>query len=103
MPTPAIGAIMTTGRTRAEEFKVSGRQLLETVKRVVREGNVRRIVLRNTAGRTVLDLPLTAGIVGAALVPLYAAVAGLAALAAHYTLVVERSDDPPRHGPPAVH
>ena len=94
---------MTTGRTRAEEIKVSGGQLLETVKRIVREGNVRRIVVRNGAGRTVLDVPLTAGIVGAALAPLWAAIAGLAALAAHYTVVVERSDEPPRHGPPAVH
>ena len=81
-----------TGRT--EEHQVSGSQLLATVKRILREGNVRRVIAKNASGRTVLDVPLTAGVVGAALLPLWAAIGGLAALAARYTLVVERSDEP---------
>jgi len=84
---------------RIEELKVSGGQLLGTLKRIVREGNVRRIVVKNAGGRTLLDVPLTAGVVGAALLPFWAAVGGLAALAARYTVVVERIDDPK---PPAV-
>ena len=84
---------------RTEEQQVSGNQLVATLKRLLREGNVRRVVLKNSSGRTVLDVPLAAGVVGAALLPFWAAVGGLAALAARYTLVVEREGDPK---PPAV-
>lgn len=83
-----------------EEQQVSGNQLVATLKRLLREGNVRRVVLKNADGRTVLDVPLAAGVVGAALLPFWAAVGGLAALAARYTLVVEREGDAK---PPAVH
>ena len=81
---------MTAPNSYTEEIKVTGGKLLETVKNVVRAGNVRRVVIRNASGRTVLDVPLTAGAVGVVLMPMFAAVAGLAALAAHYTVVVER-------------
>ena len=84
---------------RTEEQQVSSNNLVATLKKIIREGNVRRIVIRNPAGRTVLDVPLTAGLVGAALLPFWAAVAGLAGFAAQYTLVVERSDDPPARTP----
>jgi hypothetical protein len=83
---------MTTEGGRIEELQVSGKRLLSTLKRIVREGNVRRVVVRNARGRTVLDVPLTAGVVGAAMLPFWAAVGGLAALAAHYTVIVERSE-----------
>ena len=86
--------------TYTEEISVAGGKLKETLKGIVREGNVRRVIIQNGTGRTLLDLPLTAGVVGAALLPFWAAVGGLAALAAHYTVVVERSD-PPRISPPA--
>lgn len=81
---------MTAPNSYTEEIKVTGGRLLETVKNVVRAGNVRRVVIRNPSGRTVLDVPLTAGAVGVVLLPFFAAVAGLAALAAHYTVLVER-------------
>jgi hypothetical protein len=81
---------MTAPGSYTEEIKVTGAKLLETVKNVVRAGNVRRVVVRNAAGRTVLDVPLTAGLAGAVLLPLWAALGGLAALAAHYTVVIER-------------
>ncbi|HEU4642519.1 MAG TPA: DUF4342 domain-containing protein [Gemmatimonadaceae bacterium] len=84
---------MTTEQGRTEEVRVGGEGLLATVKRLVREGNVRRVIIKNAEGRTVLDFPLTAGVVGAALLPFWAAVGGLAALAAHYTIYVERHDD----------
>ena len=86
---------MSTEGYRSEEHQVSSNNLVSTLKKIVREGNVRRIVIRNPAGRTVLDVPLTAGLVGAALLPFWAAVAGLAGFAAQYTLVVERADDKP--------
>jgi hypothetical protein len=73
-----------------EEIKVTGGKLVETVRNLVRAGNVRRVVVRNPAGRAVLDVPLTAGVAGAVLLPLWAALGGLAALAADYTVVIER-------------
>lgn len=85
-----------TEQVRSEEHQVSGKNLLARVKELVREGNVRRVIIKNPAGRTVLDLPLTVGLLGAAWVPLFAAVGGIAALAARYTVVVERVDSPPR-------
>lgn len=83
---------MNAGRSTTEEIHVSGNKLLATIKDIVRAGNVRRVVIRNAEGRTVLDVPLNAGIVGAALLPFWAAVGGVAALAARFTIVVERTD-----------
>lgn len=83
-----------------EEIQVGAKDLLSTIKRIVHEGNVRRVIVRNPAGRTLLDIPLTAGIVGTVLLPVWAAIGTLAAVAAQYTVVIERTDDP-RAGPPA--
>ena len=80
-----------------EEINVAGSKLKSTLKNILREGNVRRVVIKNSNGRTVLDLPLAAGVAGAVLLPFWAAVAGIAALAASYTIVVERD----LSGPPA--
>ena len=79
-----------------EELKVEGRELVDTVKRLVREGNVRRIVVRNPEGRTILDVPVNAGVVGAVVFPMIATLASIAVYAAHYSLIIERS------GPPAA-
>ena len=83
---------MTTSGTRTEEFKVSGANLKAKLKEIVRKGNVRRIVIKNGRGETVLNVPLTAGIVGAALLPFWAAVGGIAALASDFTIVVEHNE-----------
>ena len=82
----------TSGSSHTEEFKVSGAGLKAKLKEVIRKGNVRRIVIKNGQGRTVLDIPLAAGIVGAALLPFWAAVGGIAALASDFTIVVERHE-----------
>ena len=47
-----------------EELKVEGKELVETVKRIIHEGNVRRVVVRNPEGRTILDIPVNAGVLG---------------------------------------
>jgi hypothetical protein len=73
-----------------EEFKVKGDKLKDKLKELVREGNVRRIILKNPKGRILLDMPLNAGVVGLALAPFWAAVAAVAVLATDYTVVVER-------------
>lgn len=78
-----------------EEFKVSGSKLMAELKALIHEGNVRRIILRNPEGRTLLDMPLSAGIAGAALLPFWAAVGAVAVLATDYAVFVERDPEAP--------
>lgn len=73
-----------------EEIKVNGAKLVEKLKALIKEGNVRRVVLRNPQGRVLLDMPLNAGIAASALLPFWAAVASVAVLATDYTVLVER-------------
>lgn len=80
-------------KVRVEEVEVTGEKLLATVKELIHQGNVRRIVIRNAKGVTLLEIPLLLGIAGAAFVPVWAAIGALAALVARLTLVVERVQD----------
>ena len=73
-----------------EEFKVSGEELLKKVKELIAEGNVRRIIIKNKDGKSILELPLTLGVVGAVLAPVLAAVGAVAALVTECSIVVER-------------
>ncbi len=82
-------------KVRVEEVEVTGEKLLATVKELIHQGNVRRIVIRNAKGLTLLEIPLLLGIAGAAFVPVWAAIGALAALVARLTLVVERVQDAP--------
>lgn len=75
---------------RTEEHKVTGKQLLDNVKRLIHEGNVRKIIIKNDVGRSLLEIPLTMGVAGAVFLPVFAAVGAIAALASNYTIVVER-------------
>lgn len=77
---------------RIEEFEITGRQLLGSIKDLIHEGNIRRISIRNSKGVTLLEIPLVVGVAGAVLVPVWAALGALAALVAKCTLVVERLD-----------
>ena len=74
---------------RTEEFRVSGEQLLHQVKELVHQGNVRRIIIKDKDGVTLFEVPLTAGVVGAVLLPVWAAIGAVAALAASFTIAVE--------------
>ncbi len=78
-----------------EEIKVSAEKLKDTLKKLIREGNVRRIILRNAHGRTLLDMPLAAGIAGVVLLPFWMAVGAVVALATDFTILVERDPDLP--------
>jgi hypothetical protein len=75
-----------------EEIKVTGGKLKSKLKELIREGNVRRIVIKNAKGRTLLDFPLTAGVAGAVLLPFWVAVGSIAALASDYTIELERDE-----------
>lgn len=71
-----------------EEFKISGAELKEKVKELIKEGNARRIIIKNEKGDTVMEIPLTIGAVGVILVPVLAAVGALAAVLTNCTIVV---------------
>jgi hypothetical protein len=84
---------MSDKKTRTEEFEVTGDQVVETVKRLVHQGNIRRITIKDTDGRSLIEIPLTLGVVGAVLLPVWAAVGALAALVTRCTIVVEKLED----------
>lgn len=86
---------MEEHKVRTEEFKLTGDAVLSKVKELVHEGNVRRITIKNEEGRTLVEIPLTFGVVGAILLPVWAAIGAIAALAANLTIVVERVDTTP--------
>ena len=56
------------------------------------EGNIRRIVIKNEEGETLIEVPVTLGVIGALLLPVWAAIGALAAVATNCTIVVERRD-----------
>jgi hypothetical protein len=80
----------TTGKTWTEEFKLNGGEILDKIKEVIHEGNIRRIILKDEQGKVFLEIPLTVGIIGAALAPVLAAVGAIAALVSKLTIVVEK-------------
>ncbi len=77
---------------KKQEFKVSGDQVVAKIKELVREGNVRKIILKNEEGKVLIEIPLTVGVIGALLLPVWAAVGAIAALAANLTIVVEKQE-----------
>ncbi len=91
---------MSDEKVRFEEFKVDGDKLLSEIKRILHQGNVRRIIVKNDRGETLIEVPLTIGVVGAILLPVWAALGAIAALAANFTIVVERVDETPKSTDP---
>jgi hypothetical protein len=79
----------TKEKTRTEEFKIDGDRLLAEVRRLIKEGNTRRISIKQ-GDHTIVELPLTAGVAGAVLAPWLAAVGAIAALVTDSSIVVER-------------
>ena len=77
-------------QVRREEFRVSGDEVMAKVKEVIKEGNVRRIIIKNEKDETLLEIPLTFAVIGAVIAPVLAAVGALAALVTKCTIVVER-------------
>lgn len=88
MPTPTISDSVHT-----EEHKVSSDNLLSKVKEIIHRGNTRRIIIKSGEGQPIIEIPLTIGVVTAALIPIWVAVGAIAALAADYTLVVEKEPE----------
>jgi len=83
---------MDEEKVKYEEFRVDGDVLVAKIKEIIHAGNVRRIIIKNDKGETLVELPLTVGVVGVLLVPVWAAIGAIAALAAKLTIVVEKAD-----------
>jgi len=81
---------MTDEKVKYEEFRVDGEQLLAKIKEIIHEGNVRRIIIKNEKDEVLIEFPLTVGVVGVVLLPVWAAIGAIAALAARATIVVEK-------------
>lgn len=79
--------------SKEKEFKVSGSDLLDKIKELFHQGNIRHIIIRNESGKTLIELPLTIGVLGVALIPAYAAVAAIAALAVKCSIEVKTTQD----------
>jgi len=84
---------MADEKTRTEVFSINGEDLVSTIKKLVHEGNIRRIAIENKDGRVLLEVPLTLGVVGALLLPTLAALGALAAIVTECKIVVERIDE----------
>jgi hypothetical protein len=82
--------VVRKGKTEVQEFRVSGDQLVSKIKDVIRAGNVRRIIIKNGDGDSLIEIPLTLGVAGAVIMPVWAAIGALAALALDCTIVVEK-------------
>jgi len=78
-------------KTHYEEFKVQAKDLVENVHSLVREGNIRRIIIKDEKGSTFIEIPLTVGVVTALAVPVLAGLGAIAALVANFTIGVERA------------
>ena len=84
---------MSEEKAGVEELQVSGEGLVAKVKELVHEGNIRRLTIKNEEGKSLIEIPLTLGVVGALLAPTLAAVGAIAALVTDCTIVVERTEE----------
>jgi hypothetical protein len=85
---------MESIKTVVEEIKVFGYELADKVKSLIHEGNVRRIIVKDEAGHTFVEIPVTVAAIGAMLAPVVAAMGAIAAMVAKFTIVVEKAAPP---------
>jgi hypothetical protein len=83
-----------------EQFKVHASELGDKVRELIKEGNVRRIIIKDEKGHTFMEIPLTVATVGVVLAPALAAVGAVATLVAQFHVVVERTSPPDPPQPP---
>jgi len=83
---------MKTKKQNKDTFQLKGEDVIKKVKELIKEGNIRQISILNKEGKIIVVLPLTVGVVGAALIPVLAAIGAIAALVSDCTIKVERID-----------
>ncbi|MFC1770609.1 DUF4342 domain-containing protein [Candidatus Margulisiibacteriota bacterium] len=76
-----------------EEIKVRGEELLKKIKELVHAGNIRKLIIKNEDGKVYMEIPLTIGVVGAFLAPVWAAIGALAALVAKFKIEIIRKEE----------
>ncbi len=79
-----------------EEFKVHGKDLVDKIKTLIHEGNIRRIIIKNQTGHTFLEIPLTFATIGVIAAPILAAVGAIGALVSDFSIVVEKREESPK-------
>ena len=84
---------MSETKFHTEEFSVNGEELLAKVKELIRQGNIRRVIIKEKGGKVLVEFPLTVGVVGAALAPALVGIGAIAALLTDATIVVEKVDE----------
>jgi hypothetical protein len=83
---------MSEEKVRTEEFRVNGEELIAKIKSLIKEGNIRKVIIKDKEGKVVFEIPLTFGVVGALIAPQLAAIGAIAALLTEATVVVEKTD-----------
>jgi hypothetical protein len=84
---------MPEQKFKTEEFRVEGEKLITKIKELLHEGNIRRIIIKDKEGKTVMEIPMTLGVVGVLIAPQLAAIGAIAALITEATLVVEKTEN----------
>ena len=79
-------------KTRTEEFQVDGEKIIAKIKELLHEGNIRRVIIKDKDGKSLLEIPVTFGVVGVLLAPQLAALAAVAAVLTEATVVVEKAE-----------
>lgn len=77
-------------KIRTEEFRLSGDEVVNKIKELIKEGNIRRIIIKNEEGETIMEIPVTFAVVGALIAPVLAAVGAVVALVTSCVIIVER-------------
>ena len=77
---------------RTEEFKVEGEKVVAKIKELIHEGNIRKVLIKDKEGKTLIEIPMTFGVVGVLIAPQLAAIGAIAALFTEATIVVEKQD-----------
>ena len=77
---------------RTEEFKVEGEKLLAKIKELIHKGNIRKVIIKDKEGKTIMEIPMTIGVMGVLIAPQLAAIGAIAALLTEATVVVEKNE-----------
>ena len=75
------------------EFKVKGQELLDKIEELIKEGNVRRVIIKDAEGKTFIEIPLTIGVIGVLAAPIVAAIGALAGAVAHFTVEIIKTEN----------
>lgn len=75
------------------EYKINGKDLLSKVEELIKEGNIRRIIIKNAEGKVYIEIPLTIGVIGMLAAPVVAAIGAIAGLVSNFTIEIMRKEN----------